>query len=484
MDPFDATSANAVRDRLVFVAILALAAVARLVGLLHHATMPDEAFTFFIAARPVPAIVALLKTGDFHPPLVYLIGHGLLAFTTRAYLLRIVSALFGIAGVAATYAVSRRALGAWGAVVALLVALNPALVFFDGFFRMYAMLWSLCMMSWALLLWALELDRPLRWLAYASCVIALLYTQYLAFFTLAAQMGYVLVFDRRRVAYWIATAAALAAFAPWLPILIAQYPLGGTAYNVMHSHWSQMWQAAPVMLIDGLPLSLELSPFVCATLWCSLLAGLVLVIVQRRWLIAALLAPLALQIGYSLLAGKLLLGQRYLLQAIPVLVMLVVVVAQTLWHTRARPVALALVASLTLMMAAGTIDKHFLAPYMPIDWTEYRRFLDAHVQPGDAVVFDSSMVYYVLIGSKAASDRPLFLVTDPHDAANGAARAAKLARIWLVDYQSELPDPQHLAFTTLARTHPQFVTWRSTQSGYGDVVLTTLFLPAGARRSP
>src|SRR5271167_1909129 len=121
MGSIDAAAKNALLDRLVFVAILALAALARFVGLLHHATMPDEAFTFFIAAHPVPAIVALLKTGDFHPPLVYLIGHSLLALTTRAYLLRIVSALFGIAGVAATYAVSRRALGAWGAIVALLV---------------------------------------------------------------------------------------------------------------------------------------------------------------------------------------------------------------------------------------------------------------------------------------------------------------------------------------------------------------------------
>jgi len=484
MGSFDATANNALRDRLVFIAILVLAAIARFVGLLHHATMPDEAFTFFIAAHPVPAIVALLKTGDFHPPLVYLIGHGLLALTTRAYLLRIVSALFGIAGVAATYAVSRRALGPWGAIVALLVALSPALVFFDGFFRMYAMLWSLCMISWALLLRALELDRPLRWLAYAICAIALLYTQYLAFFTLAAQIGYVLVFERRRAHFWIAIAAAFLAFAPWLPIFIAQYPLGGTAYNVMHSHWSQMWQAAPVLLVDGLPLSLELSPLVSIALWCSLLAGLVLVVVQRRWLIAALLAPLALQIAYSVLSGKLLLGQRYLLQAIPVLIMLVVVVAQTLWHTRARPAALALVAGLTVMMAAGTIDKHFLAPYMPIDWTEYRRFLDAHVQPGDAVIFDSSMVYYVLIGSKAASDRPVFLITDPKDAVNDAARAAKLPRVWLIDYQSELPDPQAVAFTTLAKNHPRFVTWRSTQSGYGDVVLTTLFLPAGAKRSP
>ncbi len=413
MESFARPAGPAVRERLVFSAILICAALVRFVGLFHHATMPDEAFTFFIASHPFAAIVELLKTGDFHPPLVYLIGHGLFALTSRAYLFRVVSACFGVVGVAATYAVARRAVGGWAAWVAFFVAVNPALVFFDGFFRMYAMLWSLCMLSWALLLWALEDDRPLRWVAYAACATALLYTQYLAFFTIAAQIGYVLVFARKRSGFWWATGAAIAAFAPWVPVLLVQYPLGGTAYNAVHGHWAQMLQAAPVLLVDGLPSALLLSPVVGALLWISILAGLLIVIVERRWVIVALALPLFAQIGYSLLSGKLLLGQRYLLQAIPVLVILIVVVASALWATRARPLALALLASLAVMMVAGTVDKHLLAPYMPIDWTEYRRFLDARVQPGDAVVFDGSMVYYVLIGSKAASTRPLFLVTDP-----------------------------------------------------------------------
>jgi hypothetical protein len=350
---------------------------------------------------------------------------------------------------------------------------------------MYALLWALCMISWAILFWALDRShRPLGWIAYAACLTALLYTQYLAFFTLAAQIAYVSVFHWRRAGFWVATAAALATFAPWVPILLVQYPLGGSAYNVVQGHWSQMLQAAPVLLVDGLPPSLGLAPFVIAVLWTAIVSGLALALTQRRWVIVALVVPLLAQIGYSLVSGKLLLGQRYLLQAIPVLVLLIVIVAQRLWATRARPLALGLLAALALLMTAGTIDKHLLPQYMPIDWTEYNRFLDAKVQPGDAVIFDSSMTYYVLIGSKAAAARPLFLVTDAADASRYAAQAAKLPRIWLIDYQSELPDPQHVAFATLARAHPRYVTWHSTQSGYGDVVLTTLFLPPGGKRGP
>ena len=476
---------STVRERALLVAVLACALLVRMIDLFHHATMPDEAFTFFIASQPLPAIVELLKTGDFHPPFVYLIGHGLFEFSRSAYLFRIVSVAFGVAGVAATYVVACRAIPRFAMLATVLVAINPALVFFDGFFRMYALLWSLCLISWALLLWALDdARRPLRWILYALCLAMLLYTQYLAFFTFAAQTVYVAIFHRRQAGFWLAALAALAAFAPWVPILLMQYPLGGTAYNAMHGHWSQMWQAAPVLLVDGLPLALELSPLLGALLWIVITAGVVLAVIRRRWLVVALLTPLALQVLYSVVSGKLLLGQRYLLQSIPALVFVLLVVVDTLWQTRLRPLALGFVAALAVMMAAGTIDKHFLAQYMPVDWTTYRRFLDAKIGPGDAIVFDGSMTYYVLIGSKAATDRPRFLIADPDGAAKLATQASKQQRVWFVDYQSELPDPQHVAFSILARTHPKHVTWRSTESGYGDVVLTTLFLPPNAKRRP
>src|SRR5579863_398847 len=103
----------------LFVLVLGVAALVRFVGLFSHSTIPDEAFTFFVAAHQLSGIISILKTGDFHPPLSYVLGHALFSLTSRAYLFRIVSALFGIAGVAATYSVARRTLGAWGWVAAL-----------------------------------------------------------------------------------------------------------------------------------------------------------------------------------------------------------------------------------------------------------------------------------------------------------------------------------------------------------------------------
>ncbi len=412
----------ATRELAAYALILLCAVVVRFAGLFHHATMPDEAFTFFIAAHPLPAIVELLKSGDFHPPLVYVVGHFLFGLTRHAYLFRAVTAAIGVAGVAGTYAVARRIVPKWALVAMALVALNPALVFFDGFFRMYAMLWSLCVISWALLLWALDHPRRwTRWAAYGLCATALLYTQYLAFFTLAAQIGYVGLVHRRSTGFWIAIAGSVLAFVPWLPVLLVQYPLGGTAYNALHGHLDQLVVLAPVLLVDGLPSAIEFSSPVIILLWTAIAGGFVIAVARKNWLALALVAPVILQIVYSLASGKLLLGQRYLLQAIVPLVLLCLLAIDWLWNTRVRPLALASLAGIVALTAAGTIDKHLLPQYMPIDWTVYRQFLDARIQPGDGVVFDGSMVYYVLVGSKATSGRPVFLVTNPQDAAAYAA---------------------------------------------------------------
>jgi uncharacterized membrane protein len=468
------------RREFSFWLVIACAAIARLPGLFSHGTMPDEAFTFFISSHSLAGIVTLLRTGDFHPPLVYLIGHVLLRFTSRAYLFRAVTAIFGIAGVAASYALARRIVGAWAPLAALLVAVNPVLAFFDGFFRMYAMLWSLAMVSWACLLWALDVPRIWwRWLFYAIALIALFYTQYLAFFTFGAQLLYVLFVRRKTVGFWAASALASAAFLPWLPVFVAQYPLGGTAFNALSGHLEQLFGAPPVLLIDGVPPQIEYATLTVLALWLAILGGMVTAIVLRRWAALALIVPLILQLAYSLFSGKLLLGQRYLLQGIPPLIFLIALLCMWLSTTRARVVGLALMTSLLILMITGTFDKHAFSSYMPVNWTQYGKFLDDKIQPGDAVVFDSSMVYYALVGTKATTNRPIFLVTNQREALRYGQEAARLGRVWYVGYQTELPDPKRIAFFALLHSHPKSISWKTTQAAYGDVVETTLFLPAG-----
>lgn len=486
MESLGTRSGGRTRELVSLVAILVIAAAVRSIGLFKHATMPDEAFTFFISAHPLPQIVTLLKTGDFHPPLLYLIGHALFTLTSRAYLFRALSVAFGAAGVAATYAVASRIAPRYALFTAFLVALCPALVFFDRFFRMYAMLWSLCMLSWAVLLWALSGPRSAsRWLLYALTLTCLLYTQYLAFFTLAAQLIYMFCFHRKTAGVWLAFAAAGVAFLPWLPVLVQQYPLGGSAYEKLRGHWDQMFMAPPILLVHSIPPRLEYSWITAGILWLLLAGGIAIAASRKQWVALALVSPVVLQVFYSAASGKLLLGQRYLLQGIAPMVLLIVLVIEWLSATRARALAIVACAILTTLMLAGTVDELFLAPYQPIDWIQYSRFLDARMRPGDAIVMDGSMTYYVLIGSKAVTHRPVFLVDSVAELPSIVKAVAPYPRVWYVDYQSSLPDPKHAVFEALLQTHKQRTSWKSTEAGYNDELFTTLFeRPAGAKRGP
>lgn len=468
-----------------FWATIACAAALRLWGLFRHPTIVDEAFTFYIASHSTAQIIHLLRVGDFHPPLVYLIGHALLGLTSKAYELRLVTALFGIVGVAATYALARRVVGSWAPVAALLVAFNPLLIFYDGMFRMYAMLWSIAMLSWACLFWALdEPQRRWRWAPYAMVLVALLYTHYLAIFTLVAQLVFVAIFRRRATGFWVTSAIAIAAFLPWLPVFLSQYPLGGNAFNSrLAGHTWELAQAPAVLLVDGLPPSLEYALALQIALDAVVLAGLAIACAQRNWPALALGAPVAIQLIYALVSGKLILGERYLLQAAVPLAFFCVIFFRWL-AARLLPASLALICALGVLAVAGTADKHLLAPYQPFDWTEYGHFLDAKIRPGDTVVFDGALSYYALIGTSATTGRPIFLISDVADANRFAARAAQLGRTWYIGYQAELPDPHRLVFGSLVRTHPHHISWGSTASAYGDAVLTALFLPGRSERSP
>ncbi len=487
MMPYQPVSARTPRLQAVaFAGVLIAGTLVRSIHLFKHATMPDEAFTFYIAAHPLHAIASLLRTGDFHPPLLYIIGNGLFHLTSKAYLFRVVSVLFGAAGIAATYWLAVMLVPRYAVLAAALVAINPALVFFDRYFRMYAMVWSLAMLSWALLAWALsKAGSALRWTLYALTLAALLYTQYLAFFTLAAQLLYMALFHRSVRGFWYSFSAACLAFAPWLPSFLAQYPLGGTAYRELTGHLAQALLAPTFLLIDSLPAAIEYSPITAALLWLLLVCGVAVAVARKQWLAFGLASPIVLQVLYSIVSGKLLLGERYLLQGIAPAIMLMLLFVDWLSATKARVAGVVVASILPFLMLFGTVDELFLSPYQPIDWTEYSRFLATHMQRGDAIVLDSSMLYYVLIGSPSIAHRPVFQIATAADIHPALERSARYPRVWYVDYQSHLPDPDHAVFDGLAKRYPKNTAWRADEAGYGDTLLTVLFeRPAGAKRGP
>lgn len=458
-------------------ALGAVAAFVRLIGLFNHSTIPDEAFTIWLSSQPLDTLLHILRTSDFHPPLSYVLAHALLHVTSKAYLFRLIPASSGVVTVVATYFIAARVLGRLAWLPALLVAICPILMYFDRFYRMYAILEMLTVLSWLLLLRALEQPgRGWRWAGYGVALCLSFYTHYLSFFTFGGQVIFVLARQPMQWRYWVSAAGAVALWLPWLPAFLEQLPNGGTAFNSV-ARLQDRFQLPAFVLTDGLPANIELNAAYLALLWALLAAGVVTAAVRPAYRLALwLLAPVGLQCLYTLFTGRNLISNRYLLNDIFALAILLCVPVAALAATRLRSLGFAVAAALIVLMAAGTADKLFVSKYMAVDWNVYAAFLGARLQPGDVVVFNDSAPWFALSDKPVLLHHRVFTISNPNMAQANVGAIVGYPRVWLINYQSQFSDPHHLIFRALMQTHRPTRTWVTTEEGYQDFAVTTLFV--------
>jgi hypothetical protein len=109
----------------------------------------DEAATVYIAARPIPDLLAYLRGAPFeHPPLYYLLAHAWLGLGRDESVLRALSALLGalavpLVGLLGAALFDRRV----GVIVAGLLAAAPAHLFYSRDARMYPLLTLLVLVA-------------------------------------------------------------------------------------------------------------------------------------------------------------------------------------------------------------------------------------------------------------------------------------------------------------------------------------------------
>lgn len=233
----------------------------------------DEGYSVWFA-RHALAEMLQLTAQDIHPPLYYaLLGGWSWLVGPAPVALRHFSVLTGLLAVALAYLVGRRLGGRRaGLLAALLLAINPLAIFYAQEVRMYALMtvWALLAVgaaaSWvgigaaASAQAAAAAGRPLRreWGALAAYIAALtlaLYTQYYAAFLLAglAVAGLWALWRQRaplgRIGWWLAAQALIVLlYLPWLrfatPRLVSYVsqkvvadsdrPLGLVAYLARH----------------------------------------------------------------------------------------------------------------------------------------------------------------------------------------------------------------------------------------------------------
>lgn len=186
----------------------------------------DEANTVSIASSDAGAMIAKLKL-DSSPPLYYLILHyWMMLFGRSETAIRSLSAVFGIALVAAVYAVARRLFGREVALLSgLFMALAPIQVMYSQETRMYTLLPLFSLLAFHFFLKYLEDPRLVPLILSALFTALALDTHNFAFFLLPVQL-LMLFLSRSRsriFLHWFLSLAFLfILYIPWLPALLFQ----------------------------------------------------------------------------------------------------------------------------------------------------------------------------------------------------------------------------------------------------------------------
>lgn len=219
-------------------AIMLLAALLRLPNLAAQSVWFDEAATWDLTRMPFAEMLRALPDRESNPPLFYVLEW----LTTRvvgdgAFGLRLLSALAGIALVPVAAALGRRLGGRRASLAtAVLVAVNPLLVWFSQEARSYELVALLSGLALLAFVRALDDARPraLAWWAVAAALA--LCTHYFACFVLAPQLLWLLWRHPARRAALAATGALAVVSAALLPLLLAQrdnpYDIAGSSIAV------------------------------------------------------------------------------------------------------------------------------------------------------------------------------------------------------------------------------------------------------------
>ena len=188
----------------------------RLYGLEFQSLWQDEGLQFYVATQNSFSEL-FHQTRSFHPPLSFIVNHLFLLLGDSDFLLRLPSALCGIASLPILYVLGRELTSKEATVFAVFVlALSPFHIWYSQDARMYSQLMFLSLLSSVLLLQALRRGKVSWWFYYVLVSAAGMYTHVFVGLALAAQFLWVALYYRRQLRPIIVGGLAVALlFLPW-----------------------------------------------------------------------------------------------------------------------------------------------------------------------------------------------------------------------------------------------------------------------------
>jgi mannosyltransferase len=381
------------------VALVVLAAIARLYALGRQSFWYDEAMSVVLADNSLGALLGGRAKDLGNPPLYPALLHlWKTLFGAGDGALRALSAVLGTATVPLVYAVGRQALGARTAFAgAALFAFSPFQLQMAQEARTYTLLVLLTVAAMTALVRALA--HPQRWgwwITFGALIGLMCLSHYFAFF-LALGLAAYLAFTYRRQPAVLGRAAAafavsLAVFAFWLPSFFGQLGVQGNLARSAES-WHLHLLATPLVFGVGSTLVWKDS----ATTW-RLALGLLAIaalggcLIHGLWqsrrrpgfglLITWMGAPIALPALISLAASPLYNTRYVILASVPFYLFIAA-------GLRALPRPAQLTAAAALAGVALVSQGSYLSRPVKHQWREVAALIEPQLRQGDVLLFDA-----------------------------------------------------------------------------------------------
>lgn len=176
------------------VIILGLSLILRLIGL-NQSMWLDEAISANVAKIPITKIIQNFSINDFHPPIHYwFLNIWIKIFGTQVWIMRLSSVLFSLVTIWLVYKIGQKLknekTGIWAAI---LVGVNPLLIYFSQELRMYSMVTMWLTGSIYFLIKILKKENWKDILGFNLLVGLSFLTFYGSIFLIAAELLYILI---------------------------------------------------------------------------------------------------------------------------------------------------------------------------------------------------------------------------------------------------------------------------------------------------
>lgn len=369
-----------------------------------------------------------------HPPLYFLILKGWLSMGEGEFYLRLLSVIFGILVIPATYCLGREFISQKASLIgAFIVSISPMLLLHDREVRMYPLFTLLSTLSLLFLVKAIKNSRIEYWLPYVVVTSLCTYTHYHSFLLIASQWFFVF-FIYRKIQwreFLISQVAVALLFLPWLPSYFAHmtqyFGIGNMRFPITGAFFIK-----PFYLFFSFSLGQTVLPW---TYWIVLPAAAFFIIAfvlgfniirkkKEAWVffLVTLFIPILISLFFSEVMP------RYMIFLAPLYYL---VIGQGIAQLNKRVIQVVCLLIITVIMSYGlnnyytNRDFHILASIDP--WREVGTYLKENVQKNDIVFNIGGFPLRYYMGFNAA-----VLGKDALDVIKIEVNKKQFNRIWLI----------------------------------------------------